>query len=51
MQPWIAIAYNNAANPVGFRCNNMQRIWHGRFLNAWAFGGDACNINTTLPQF
>lgn len=41
------VAYNNTAKSVGSIQNNMQRIWHGHFLNTWAFGGDACDINAT----
>ena len=43
----VAIAYNNTTAPVGFIRNNMQRIWRGRFLNVWAFGGDSCDVNAT----
>ena len=32
----------------GFCQNNMQYIWCGHFLNAWPFGGNACDINATL---
>jgi len=43
----LTIAYNNTTAPVGFIRNNMQRIWRGRFLNVWAFGGDSCDVNAT----
>ena len=43
----LAIAYNNATDPVGFCQNNMQHIWHGHFLNAWAFS--AMHATLTLP--
>ena len=26
----------------------MQHIWCGHFLNAWAFGGDLCDVNAAL---
>ena len=39
----LAIAYNDTTKSNAFIRNNMQHIWKGRFMNTWAFGGDACN--------
>ena len=43
----LTITYNNTTKSAGFVWNNMQHIWHGHFLNTWAFGSDACDVNAT----
>jgi hypothetical protein len=46
----LVVAYNSTTHPSIFLHNKMRKIWRGRMLTVWAFGGPACNVEQVPPR-